>query len=107
MSPSTPRSGLRPWHYSSSGRRGLGDPAGGLGGLIALAWLALVLEPATVPDGSQAFLAWVTAAILVLGAVGAALVLRGSPLARRIVPARIASTIAEARSVLRDYLRAP
>lgn len=83
------------------------DRAAGLGGLIALAWIALALDRAAVPDGSQTFLAWVTA-VLVAGALAAAaVVLRGASGVRRLVPARMQATTRDTWVVLRRYLRAP
>jgi uncharacterized protein (TIRG00374 family) len=83
------------------------DRAGGLAGLMGIAWLALVLAPSQVPSGTRALLGWST---LVL-AVGALIVLvaafRGGQVVRRLIPERLMTTARDARSVLRDYAGDP
>jgi uncharacterized protein (TIRG00374 family) len=83
------------------------DRAGGLAGLITIAWLALALEPERVPDSTQTILGWTTLA-LALGVLALAVVaLRGGRLARRVFPDRVLSIARDARDVLRSYTHNP
>jgi glycosyltransferase 2 family protein len=83
------------------------DRLGGFAGMLALAWLALAWQPATVPVSARALLGWTTAAA-VGGALGAGIVaLRAPRLLRRFVPGRLLESAREARDVLHTYTRAP
>jgi glycosyltransferase 2 family protein len=83
------------------------DRAGGLAGLLGIAWLALVFAPAHVSQDTQAILAWTTLAL----ALGAVLVgvaaLHGGRLGRRLLPGRAVSVMRDARDVLLAYARSP
>lgn len=83
------------------------DRAGGLAGLLGIAWLALALQPSRVPDSAATVLGWTTLA-LVLGTVTTAVVaVRGGRLGRCIFPNRLLFVLREARAVLHDYARSP
>ncbi len=83
------------------------DRIGGLVGMLGIAWVAFAFQSATVPAGAQAFLAWVTGAI-VLGSLGMLLAAtRGSRRARALIPARLLSVVREARALLTSYSRGP
>lgn len=83
------------------------DRAGGLVGLLGIAWLGLSFAPAHVPDGAEAVLAWTTLALVCAGALTAVATLRGGRLGRRLVPARLVGAVRDARDVLRGYARNP
>lgn len=83
------------------------DRAAGLAGLLGLGWLALAIEPARVPHGARSFLAWVTLAVLIGGAVTLILVFRGNPLGRAIVPDRHRDGARASRSLLQSYATDP
>ncbi|HWG08541.1 MAG TPA: lysylphosphatidylglycerol synthase transmembrane domain-containing protein [Solirubrobacteraceae bacterium] len=83
------------------------DRLGGLAGLLGMAWLAFAFQSATVPDGAQVFLAWVTAAVVVGSALVATAVFRSPRLARALVPQRFISHAVEIRALLRGYAREP
>jgi glycosyltransferase 2 family protein len=83
------------------------DRAGGLAGLMAIAWVAIALEPSQVPDDARALLGWTTVLLVTMLVVLLAMTFRGSLVPRRVVPARLATTLRDARTVLRDYARAP
>lgn len=82
------------------------DRLGGLVGLLGMAWLSSILEPAAVPRGSRVFLAWVTAVVVVGGLGAVAIVFRGSALGR-LLPSRLTKPARELRSVLRSYASNP
>jgi glycosyltransferase 2 family protein len=83
------------------------DRAGGLVGLIGIAWLALLVEPARVPSHTRAVLAWTTG-VLAVGAVAVVgVALRDSGPVRQLVPARLVVVGRDARDVLRDYASSP
>jgi uncharacterized membrane protein YbhN (UPF0104 family) len=83
------------------------DRAGGLVGLLSIAWLALAIEPSRVPHGARAVLAWTTLALAVGALAMAVATLRGGRLGRRIVPERALSMGRDARDVLFAYARDP
>jgi uncharacterized protein (TIRG00374 family) len=83
------------------------DRLGGLAGLVGMAWLAFAFQSATVPDGSQIFLAWVTGAVLLGTLLGTIVVLRSPRLARALVPQRFVTHAVEIRAQLRGYAREP
>ncbi|MGB2710753.1 MAG: lysylphosphatidylglycerol synthase transmembrane domain-containing protein [Conexibacter sp.] len=83
------------------------DRAGGLAGLITIAWLALALEPSRVPDGARAVLGWTTLGLALGVLLMLAAALRGGRVGRRLLPARVVEIAREAREVLRDYARSP
>lgn len=82
------------------------DRAGGLAGMIGIAWLAFALEPSGVPGGTDAILTWATVALLLGVLLVAAALRRGSAL-RRFVPERLLAMARDSRDVLRDYGRSP
>jgi uncharacterized protein (TIRG00374 family) len=83
------------------------DRAGGLLGLIGIAWLALALRPSSVPKHAGSFLVWATAAVgfCCLAVIGCAL--RSPRRVARILPERLVRPAGQAVSVLRDYARNP
>jgi uncharacterized protein (TIRG00374 family) len=83
------------------------DRVAGLIGLLGVAWIGVVVAPTSTPRGTLPFLAWVTAAFILGGAVAAAAILRDSPIARRLVPRRIAGLARDARHQIRDCLHQP
>lgn len=83
------------------------DRAGGLAGMLGIAWIALAVAPSRVPHGSQAILAWTTLALAFGTLVGGIAAFRGGRLGRRILPKRAVSTAREARDVLLGYARRP
>lgn len=83
------------------------DRAAGLGGLLALAWIAFALNPAAVPDGSRTFLLLVSLLLVAIAVGVAAAVLRGAAVVRRFVPRRMLATARETWIVLRGYIRSP
>lgn len=83
------------------------DRMGGLIGLLGLAWIAFAFHTASVPEGAQVFLAWVSAAS-VAGLLLIALALsRGSGIARALVPRRLMSIARQSWLLLRAYAREP
>jgi glycosyltransferase 2 family protein len=83
------------------------DRAGGLVGLIGMAWIAFALHSKGVPDSARVFLAWVSAATLVGALLVTLAVFRGSRLARSLVPKRLESVARQSRSLVADYARDP
>jgi uncharacterized membrane protein YbhN (UPF0104 family) len=83
------------------------DRAGGLVGLIAIAWVALVVEPSQVPDDSRTLLTWATIVLAGGALLRVAAAFRRAGAIRRLVPARLVTTARDARAVLRDYARDP
>jgi len=83
------------------------DRAGGLAGLIGIAWLALALEPGEVPGHADAILIWTTAVLAVAGAIVVAATLRGGTSLRRFVPDKLLSMARDARDVMRAYGSSP
>jgi uncharacterized protein (TIRG00374 family) len=83
------------------------DRVGGLVGLVGMAWLAFAFQSATVPNGAQVFLVWVTAAVLIGSLVILVLVFRGSRIGRSVVPSRLASSARQLRALLRSYASDP
>jgi uncharacterized protein (TIRG00374 family) len=83
------------------------DRAGGLAGLIGIAWLALALEPGHVPSHTDAILVWTTLALALAGVLVVAATLRGGPAVRRVLPDRLLTMARDARDVLRAYGRSP
>lgn len=87
------------------GRVGLSivvDRVGGLVGLLGVAWLALALDREAAPYDVRLYLLWVTIAFAAGGLVLAWIVLRAQRV-RRLVPDRLRSFAAHARSVFRSY----
>jgi uncharacterized protein (TIRG00374 family) len=83
------------------------ERVGGLVGLLGIAWIGFALHSATVATGAREFLTWVTAAIVVGALLVVAAVLRGSRLARILVPKRLLSVARESHSLLRGYISDP
>jgi uncharacterized protein (TIRG00374 family) len=79
------------------------DRAGGLAGLIGIAWLALALEPGNVPGHADAILLWTTVVLAVAGTVLVAATLRGGTTLRRFVPDRLLAIARDTRDVLLAY----
>jgi uncharacterized protein (TIRG00374 family) len=83
------------------------DRFGGLAGLLGMGWLALAIHSANVPRGATIFLAWVTAAVVLATALVGTAVLRGSRVARALVPQRFLAHAVEIRALLHVYAREP
>jgi uncharacterized protein (TIRG00374 family) len=83
------------------------DRAGGLAGLIGIAWLALVLEPSHVPSQTDAILIWTTLVLAIAGLVLVGAMLRGGSTLRRLLPDRLLVFARDARDVLRAYSNSP
>jgi glycosyltransferase 2 family protein len=83
------------------------DRAGGLAGMVGIAWLALAVEPAGVPGRTAAILIWATLALALAGALVLVAMLNGGRAIRRVVPARLLAMARDARDVLRAYGRSP
>jgi glycosyltransferase 2 family protein len=81
------------------------DRVGGLVGMIGIAWVALALQPGTVPIGVQAILGWTTIAFVLGGALVGAAAFGGSRIARRVVPDRFIAIARDSRLVLLGYAR--
>src|SRR6185369_6693826 len=82
------------------------DRAGGLIGLIGIAWLALLLEPAAAPSHTRAMLGWTTLVLALGPALAAVIALRGGA-ARRLVPGALLTAARDTRDILREYARSP
>jgi len=83
------------------------DRAGGLAGMIGIAWLALALEPGSVPGHADAILIWTTLVLAVAGAVVVSVALRGGTALRRFVPDKLLSMARDSRDVVRAYGSSP
>ncbi|HEX4668845.1 MAG TPA: lysylphosphatidylglycerol synthase transmembrane domain-containing protein [Solirubrobacterales bacterium] len=83
------------------------DRAGGLAGLIGLAWLALALEPAHVPGQTDTILIWTTLVLAIAALILVTAVLRGGSALRRRLPDRLLAFARDARDVLRAYGSSP
>ncbi len=83
------------------------DRLGGFVGLIGLAWIAFLLAPSAVPDGSRVFLLVATAVCAVTGIALAWLALWSPQRLRRMVPTRLTDAVRDARALIADYLRDP
>lgn len=83
------------------------DRAGGLAGMIGIAWLALALEPGRVPGHADAILLWTTVVLAIAGASVAAVAFRGGSRLRRLVPDKLLSMARDTRDVMRSYGRSP
>lgn len=83
------------------------DRAGGLAGLIGIAWIALAIEPGHVPSHTRAILGWTTVVLSLGGLLVAVATLRDTRSVRRLVPDRLVAVARDARDVLRDYARSP
>jgi glycosyltransferase 2 family protein len=83
------------------------DRAGGLAGLIGIAWLALAIEPGNVPSQTDAVLIWTTLVLVIAGVVLVAAMLRGGTTLRRLLPDRLLSLARDTRTVLRAYGSSP
>ena len=83
------------------------DRAGGLAGMIGIAWLALALEPGGIPGDADAVLIWGTLALVVAGGFVLVGMFHGGKAARRVLPDRLLDLARDARDVLRAYWRSP
>jgi len=83
------------------------DRAGGLAGMIGIAWLAFALEPGDVPSHTDAVLIWTTLVLALAGGLIVAAALRGGRAVRRIVPDRLLAMARDSRDVLRAYASDP
>ena len=81
------------------------DRAGGLAGMVGLAWIALALAPDRVPGAARTLLVWSTVALVLGGVAVLVAMLRGSRLLRRAVPQRLMAT-AQRRACRPRRLRA-
>lgn len=83
------------------------DRLGGFVGLIGLAWIAFLVEPSAVPDGSRIFLSVATGACAAAALAIVLLASWGPQRLRRAVPSRLVSMVRDARALIADYLRDP
>jgi uncharacterized protein (TIRG00374 family) len=83
------------------------DRAGGLAGLLGMAWIAFAFQATSVPAGAQVFLVWVTAAAIIGLLIGVVAVFRGPRLGRAAIPQRLMSVARQSRWQLREYARDP
>ncbi|HEY2715551.1 MAG TPA: lysylphosphatidylglycerol synthase transmembrane domain-containing protein [Solirubrobacterales bacterium] len=83
------------------------DRAGGLAGMISIAWLALVIAPGHVPGEASAVLIWMSLVIVVGAGVIVVALMRGSSWLRRRLPEQVLTMARDSREVLRDYGRSP
>lgn len=83
------------------------DRAGGLAGLLAVAWIAIAAGSGPVPHHATAGLAWATLAVGLGTAVVVVLLLRRPPWFMRLIPARAFETARNAGRVARDVVRDP
>lgn len=83
------------------------DRAGGLAGMIAIAWLALVVAPGHVPSEASAVLIWTSLVIVAGAAVMVVALMRGNSWLRRRLPAQVLTMARDSRDVLRNYGRSP
>lgn len=83
------------------------DRAGGLAGMIGIAWLALALEPGRAPSEATAVLLWTTLAMVAAAAVVVVALMRGGGWLRRRLPQQVLTFARDSRDVLRDYGRSP
>jgi len=83
------------------------DRAGGLAGLLGIAWIALVVAPSRVPQSAQTVLGWTTFVLAAAAGITAVVAARGGRLGRRLVPERARGTARDARDVLLGYARSP
>lgn len=83
------------------------DRLGGFAGLMGLAWIAFAFDPASVPNGSRAFLLWTTVVVLV-GAIGLGVATQRRPRQiGRLLPSRARATIRDAWTLTLAYARDP
>lgn len=83
------------------------DRAAAYAGLIGLAWIGLLIEPASVSGSTVTFLAVVTAASVAIAAVGAAVAVAGDARIKRMLPSRIEGLVSAGRVQIRGYLAQP
>jgi uncharacterized membrane protein YbhN (UPF0104 family) len=83
------------------------DRAGGLVGLLAVAWIAIAAGSSPVPTHAVAGLAWATLGVALGTAVIVVLLLRRPPWFMRLIPARAFETARNAGRVARDVIRNP
>jgi uncharacterized protein (TIRG00374 family) len=83
------------------------DRAGALLGMLALAWLGLLLQPGAASVRTQVALAVVTGAVVVAGAVALLAATRPSAAPARVRPARLGRALREVREVTAIYGRRP
>jgi uncharacterized membrane protein YbhN (UPF0104 family) len=83
------------------------DRAGGLAGLLAVAWIAIAAGSGPVPRHTVAGLAWATLAVGLGAAVVIVLLLRRPAWFMRLIPARAFDTARNAGRVAHDVVRNP
>ncbi len=83
------------------------DRAGGLAGLLAVAWIAIVAGSSPVPHHAVAGLGWATLGVVLATAVIVVLLLRRPAWFLRLIPARGLETARNAGRVARDVVRNP
>jgi len=83
------------------------DRAGGLAGMIAIAWLALAIDPGRVPSEASAVLVWTSLVMVAAAAVAVVALMRGNGWLRRRLPAQVLTMARDSRDILRDYGRSP
>ncbi|HEY4095231.1 MAG TPA: lysylphosphatidylglycerol synthase transmembrane domain-containing protein [Baekduia sp.] len=83
------------------------DRAGGLAGLLAVAWVAVATGSGPLPRHAAAGLTWATLMVGLGGAVVVVLLLRRPPWFMRLIPARALETARNAGRVARDVVCNP
>jgi uncharacterized membrane protein YbhN (UPF0104 family) len=83
------------------------DRAGGLAGLLVVAWIAIAAGSGPVPRHAVAGLGWATLGVALGAAVIVALLLRRPPWFMRLIPASAFETARNAGRVARDVVRNP
>ncbi len=83
------------------------DRAGGLAGLLAVAWIAIAAGSGPVPHHAVAGLGWATLGVALGAAVVVVLLLRRPRWFMRLIPARAFETARNAGRVARDVVRNP
>lgn len=83
------------------------DRAGGLAGMILIAWLALAIAPGKVPSEASAVLIWTSLLLVAVAAAVVVALMRGNGWLRRRLPAQVLTMARDSREVLRDYGRSP
>jgi glycosyltransferase 2 family protein len=83
------------------------ERAGGLVGLLGIAWIGCASDPSAVPRDARTFLIWVTVGVAVASLLVFVGIRRGSRLARSLTPSRLVSTVRESRDLLDQYAHNP
>lgn len=83
------------------------DRAGGLCGLIGMAWVASAFDPSAVPHHAHTFLLWVTIVLLAGALLGVSALRRGASLFERVTPRRLLEPVQRYRGLLNERILHP